>query len=81
MIAVSYLLVGDAGDNTAFEGDREGVESGFPARRPAGLAPAGGVEGAGDEVEAFQRGLVGREMSPGSHSSAVAGVEAFDGVS
>src|SRR5918994_790252 len=46
---------GGAEDDTAFEGDREGVERWLPAHRPAGPSAAGGVEGPGDEVEALQR--------------------------
>jgi hypothetical protein len=66
MITVSYSVSGAAGDDTAFEGDGgEGVQSGFPAQGPADFAAAGGVEGAGDQVEAFQGGMVGREMSSG----------------
>ena len=65
---------------TAFEGDREGVEGGLPAHRLAGLGASGGIEGAVDEAEAFQRGLVGEEVSPDPHGPAVAAVKAFDGV-
>ncbi len=51
------LLVGFSGRPAVTEGDGEGVECGFPAHRPSGLAAAGGVQGSGDEVEASQGGL------------------------
>jgi hypothetical protein len=73
-------LVGGAGDDTAFECDGEGVERWLPAHCPAGPSAAGGVKGSGDQVEALQRGLVGREVPGCPNRSAVAGVERLDRV-
>src|SRR5262249_57326964 len=59
---------------------REGVECWLPAHRPANPASPGGVEGAGDQIDALQRGLVGREVPACPHGPTVSGVEALDGV-
>lgn len=64
--------VGGRWGEAAFEGDREGVQGRFPSHGPSCPSAAGGVEGSGDEVEALQRGLFGREVSAGLDRPAVA---------
>ena len=55
-------LVGVAREDTVFEGDREGVQCRLPAHRPAGPAASAGIEGSGHQVQAFEGGLLGREV-------------------
>lgn len=74
-----HWLVRARGD-AAFEGDREGVERGLPPHGPSCLAPAGRVQGPGDEVEALQGGLFGREVPAGADGAPVAGVDGLDRV-
>lgn len=73
-------LVGARGNDTSGEGDGESVQRRLPSHRLPGSAPSGGVGGSGDEVQALERGLFGREVPPGPDRPPVAGVEAFDGV-
>ena len=51
-----------------------------PPHRPPCPAVPGGVKGAGDEVEALDRGLLGREVPPGLDGPAVAGIQRLDRV-
>ncbi len=72
--------VGLGGRESVGEGYGEGVEGRLPAHGPPGPAGAGGAEGSGHEIQALYGGLLGREMPTGLDRSAVAGVEALDGV-
>jgi hypothetical protein len=50
------------GEESAFEGEGEGVEGGLPSVHPAWCASAGGVEASHDKVEALEGGLLVGEM-------------------
>src|SRR3954471_6429710 len=73
------LLVG-LGVDAVVEGQGEGVEGGLPAGDPALAAAAGGVEAADRQVDALERGLLGREVAAGAHRAAQPGVHALDRV-
>lgn len=75
-MAVSVL----GGEESAFEGDGEGVEGGLPSVHPAGGSFAGRVKPADRQVEALQRGLLVGEVAPRSGRPAHAGVQALYGV-
>ena len=62
------------------EGDGERVQRGLPPHGPSCLTLAGGVQRSGDQVQAFQRGLLVREVPAGPDRPAVAGVEGLDRV-
>ena len=62
------------------EGDCERVECGLSPDHPACPAPAGGVKGAGHQVQALQRGLLVGEVPTGPHGPAVPRVDGLDGV-
>src|SRR6185312_12311156 len=66
--------------DSAFEGDREGVECGLPPCHPACPTPAGGVKRPRHEIQALDRGGVVREVPPRPYRSPVAGVEGLDRV-
>jgi hypothetical protein len=73
-------LAGLGGREPVAEGDGECVDGGPPPHGPPGLALAGGVEGSGDQVEAFERRLLGGEMAAGLDRPPVPGVQRLDGV-
>jgi hypothetical protein len=73
-------LVGLGGRPAVTEGDGEGVQHGLPAHRPSGPASPCRVQAAGHKVQALQRGLLAREMAPGSHGPPIAGVQRLDRV-
>ena len=62
------------------EGDCERVECGLPPDHPACPAPAGGVKGAGHQVQALQRGLLVGEVPAGLHGPVVPRVDGLGGV-
>jgi hypothetical protein len=64
-----------SGGQASVEGDLEGVEGGFPAVGPASLALAGGIEAHDREVDALQRGHLGREVPPGVDCAPDPGVD------
>jgi hypothetical protein len=74
----SRLLRGP--NDTSGEGDCKGIQCGLPSVHPALAASAGGVEAHEGEVDALERGGLGREMPAGVHSSADPGVDALDRV-
>lgn len=74
-VSGGFHLVGLRGRPAVGEGDGECVERGLPPHRPSGAAATGGVEATGDKIQALQRGLLGREMTPGPHRASVPGVE------
>src|ERR671914_175624 len=64
-------LVGFGHRPAVTECDGEGVDHGLPPDHPSRRACPGGVEAAGDKIQALQRGLVGREVSACSHRAPV----------
>lgn len=71
-----HWLVASRGDS-AVEGDRERVECGLSPHCPSCLTAAGGVQGAGHQVEAHHRGLFGWEVPAGPNSPRVASIQGF----
>lgn len=69
-----------SGGESAFEGDVEGVECGFPPGDPAFLSGAGGVEAHDRHVDAFQGCLLVGEVPASSDGAADAGVDRLDRV-
>ena len=69
-----------SGRQASVEGDLEGVEGGFPSVGPALLSLAGGVEAHDREVDALQRGRLGREVPAGVDCAPDPGVDALDGM-
>ena len=69
-----------SGGQASVEGDLEGVERGFPSVGPALLSLAGGVEAHDREVDALQRGRLGREVPAGVDCAPDPGVDALDGI-
>ena len=59
----------------------ERVQRWFPPHGPSCLAFPGRVQGPGDQVEALDRGLLGREVPAGLDRAPVAGVQGLDRVS
>src|SRR3712207_8607047 len=51
------------------EGDGESVDHGFPAHRPSVAACAGGVQAAGNKVQALHRCLLCWEVRSEEHTS------------
>jgi hypothetical protein len=68
------------GKGAAFEVDGECVEGWLPSVHPAGGALVGRVEGSDDKVEAFESGLLVKEVPAGSGRSSDTGVDGLDGV-
>src|SRR4029453_10409554 len=66
--------------DAAVEGDVEGVEGGLPLVAPPPAAPAGRVQAHHRQVQALERGLLGREMPAGADRAAEPGVERLGGV-
>jgi hypothetical protein len=66
--------------DSSFERYRECVEGGLPSHCPACSASSCGVEGSGDEVEAFQGGRVVGEVPSRPDSASIAGVQGLDRV-
>lgn len=66
--------------HTVSEGDGERVQCWLPPCGPSCLPEALGVQPAGDQVEALERGLLGREVPAGPNCPAVARVQALDRV-
>jgi hypothetical protein len=58
-------LVGLGGGEPVAEGDGEGIQGGLPSHGPPCPSGPGGVKGAGDQVEALEGGLLGREVASG----------------
>ena len=61
--------------DAAFEGDGVGVECCLSSVHPAFPSLAGGVQTTQHRVQAFQRGLFGGQMTPGSGGSAHPGMQ------
>src|SRR4029453_6570290 len=74
------LLIGLRGREAVREGDRERVQCWLPSGGPSCPAAPGRVQRSGDQVEALECGLLGREGAAGLDRSAVAGVERLDRV-
>src|SRR5204863_5688797 len=64
----------------AVEGDVEGVQGGLPPVGPPLAAPAGRVQAHDRQVQAFQGGLLGREVTAGIDGPPEAGVDRLDRV-
>ena len=67
-------------EDTAFEGDGEGVRWLLPSVHPALSSLADGVQAAHGEVEALEGGGLDREVAPGMHGPAEPVVDALDRV-
>ena len=73
------MLVAVCGQS-AVECDVEGVEGAFPSLGPSCSALPGGVECHHGEVDAFEGGLLVREVTAGADGLADAGVHGLDRV-